>query len=550
MLLEAGAGAGKTYSLIEALKYLIKNRGPELLRNRQQIACITYTNVATDEIKSRTDGHPAILSSTIHSFCWSLIKDFQPYLRTKVPTLKEFDQKLADIGGTVGNRRIEYDLGHRTVSDTQVALWHDDVIALMVALMEEEKFRAVLTARFPVILIDEYQDMNKDFAESLKKHFLETGKGPLVCFFGDHWQKIYSGVCGKIEHGSLAVVKKGANFRSAKGIVEVLNRMRPDLPQAVSDPNAVGTAVVYHTNSWAGVRRTESHWKGDLPESDAHKYLDALKAQLQAAGWQFDGGATKILMLTNNLLAEEQGYGSFNEIFSYPESYLKKEDPYIAFFTDTVEPVCMAYQSKRYGNMFAALDARTPRILAHSDKDAWKRDIEDLVKLREVGSIADVIGHLRKTQRPRLPEPLERREAEFEKYVASSPAEEDAKMELRKKLGAVAYKEVVALDRFIDDKTPFSTKHGVKGAEFENVLVVVGRGWNLYDFNQMLEWFANGVPKGKESTFERNRNLFYVTCSRPRTRLAVLFTQKLSLPALTTLRTWFGTEAVKEAVLV
>ena len=123
-------------------------------------------------------------------------------------------------------------------------------------------------------------------------------------------------------------------------------------------------------------------------------------------------------------------------------------------------------------------------------------------------------------------------------------------MELRKKLGAVAYKEVVALDRFIDDKTPFSTKHGVKGAEFENVLVVVGRGWNLYDFNQMLEWFANGVPKGKESTFERNRNLFYVTCSRPRTRLAVLFTQKLSLPALTTLRTWFGTEAVKEAVLV
>lgn len=30
-------------------------------------------------------------------------------------------------------------------------------------------------------------------------------------------------------------------------------------------------------------------------------------------------------------------------------------------------------------------------------------------------------------------------------------------------------------------------KHGVKDAEFENVLVVVGRGWNKYNFGKMLE---------------------------------------------------------------
>ena len=103
---------------------------------------------------------------------------------------------------------------------------------------------------------------------------------------------------------------------------------------------------------------------------------------------------------------------------------------------------------------------------------------------------------------------------------------------------------MIALASFIDDKTPFSTKHGVKGAEFENVLVVCGRGWNNYNWSQFLEWANNGVPKGKEDSFERNRNLFYVACSRSKTRLAVLFTQFLTKNALATINNWFGTENV------
>ncbi len=78
---EAGAGAGKTSSLVEALRHIIVEQGPQLLRRNQRVACITYTNVATDEITRRTDGHPVVYSSTIHSFCWSLIASFQPFLR-------------------------------------------------------------------------------------------------------------------------------------------------------------------------------------------------------------------------------------------------------------------------------------------------------------------------------------------------------------------------------------------------------------------------------------------------------------------------------------
>jgi DNA helicase-2/ATP-dependent DNA helicase PcrA len=74
--------------------------------------------------------------------------------------------------------------------------------------------------------------------------------------------------------------------------------------------------------------------------------------------------------------------------------------------------------------------------------------------------------------------------------------------------------------------------------------VVFGRGWNQYNFNQFLEWARTSIPSDKMDTFERNRNLFYVTVSRPRKRLALLFTQKLTAEAIATLINWFGDTAI------
>jgi DNA helicase-2/ATP-dependent DNA helicase PcrA len=113
-----------------------------------------------------------------------------------------------------------------------------------------------------------------------------------------------------------------------------------------------------------------------------------------------------------------------------------------------------------------------------------------------------------------------------------------------RKIEAISYAEVMNLYRYVEDQTPFSTKHGVKGAEFDNVLVVCGRGWNNYNWNQLLEWFKDGVPTAKEETFERNRNLFYVSCSRAKKKLALLFTQKLSEQALGHIDHVFGKDNV------
>lgn len=542
-LLEAGAGAGKTFSLIKALQYLIEKRGDAMLRKHQRIACITYTNVASNEISSRIDGHPVVVSTTIHAFCWSLIRDFQPQLRDHLSKIGKWSERLAEVGG-VGDRRISYELGYPKINDDEILLHHNDVLDLTVELMKYPKFCSLFVSRYPILFIDEYQDTNKKFVDALKERFLDTEHGPIIGFFGDHWQKIYGDGCGSIEHQKLVVIGKGANFRSAPAVVDVLNRIRPDLKQMVSDPSIQGDVAVYHTNNWTGQRRTESHWKGDLPPEQAHLYLEAVKLELQRQGWDFTSSDTKILMLTHNILAKEQGYSGIAGAFNgNNERFIKKEDPYIKYFVDTIEPVCEAYQRKSYGEMFDILGRAHPTIRTHADKVQWTKDMDQLLVLRSTGSIGDVIEYIKKTGRFQVPDNIERNEKKLLLKPEDSDSNENEYVAFLKALREVPYEQMVSLTKFINEQTPFSTKHGVKGAEFENVLVVIGRGWNQYNFNQMLEFVQN--RKGKQDTFERNRNLFYVACSRSKRRLALLFTQELSNDALSTLESWFGKSNVK-----
>ena len=75
----AGAGAGKTYALIETLKYVTVNK-IAITNSSQNVACITYTNVAVNEIKSRLGNSEIVHVSTIHERLWEIIKRAQPQL--------------------------------------------------------------------------------------------------------------------------------------------------------------------------------------------------------------------------------------------------------------------------------------------------------------------------------------------------------------------------------------------------------------------------------------------------------------------------------------
>lgn len=73
----AGPGAGKTLCLIERVKYLVK----DLKVDPKRILLITFTNKATDEMRSRLmekldlDVIKNLNVSTIHSFCYQMLKN-------------------------------------------------------------------------------------------------------------------------------------------------------------------------------------------------------------------------------------------------------------------------------------------------------------------------------------------------------------------------------------------------------------------------------------------------------------------------------------------
>jgi len=547
-LLEAGAGAGKTYSLVEALKKLLKDESARLKRHSQQIACITYTNRATEIITGRIDGNKLVAVSTIHAFCWALIRSFQPVLRQYFQTLPEWQSKLAD-GMPVASQTVEYELGYRKITEESISLDHDDVLSLTAYLLTMPKFQSILASRFPYIFIDEYQDTSVDLMNAFKTHLFCRKNGPVVGLFGDHWQRIYDETCGHVADPALKEVGKKANFRSATSIVSVLNKMRPQLPQAFKDEDFVGTARVFHTNSWKRTRRPASgggHWTGDLPVSDAHVVLERCIEHLKGAGWNFAPDKTKVLLLTHNGLAAEQGYAQLAKVFPYNDLFIKKTDDHIAFFADKLEPAVSAYVEHRYGQMFDVLGEEAPRLSSQAEKRKWSEAMNKLVDLRMTGTIGQVIDHLLAVKYPRLPGKVFDREknARESKDSETEPAPEI--ITRVRNLRTVPYVEMIALTGYLEGHTPFTTKHNVKGDEFENVLVVLGRGWNKYNFDQLLQWMANpgSIPKDKIVSYERNRNLFYVSCSRPITNLALLFTQVLSPSALSLLTSWFGQDHI------
>lgn len=95
IVFSSGAGAGKTYSLIETLKYIIKNRGRELRARNQNILCITYTNAAVNEINIRLGNTEIVKVSTIHECLWGLIQSQQSALLTI--HIEEINTNIAEI---------------------------------------------------------------------------------------------------------------------------------------------------------------------------------------------------------------------------------------------------------------------------------------------------------------------------------------------------------------------------------------------------------------------------------------------------------------------
>lgn len=506
---EAGAGSGKTYSLNKVIEWIQDNKWNEYRRRNQNVVCITYTNAAVDVIKERLSSDSFILPSTIHSFAWNAIKQYQSFLLKII----EENENLQPIEGDFSKIvQVQYTLGHRYQENGVLYLFHEDVIILFSALLDNAKFRRMFTDRFPLILIDEYQDSFKPIMDKLIEYFIAKETGPQFGFFGDAWQTIYQSnkACGLIEHDNIVEIKKVSNFRSAKRIVDLLNDIRPELPQVSAIDDFAGEVVVVTCDDYVGERRTDRNFKGDLPTEELKERLTNLKEHIKKKHIP-DNESLKVLMITHKVLASQQGYEKLLDIID--NGLRDKEDIFLMFFMEMIEPIYRALEETDMQLLFDTLKLKRYPIQTKADKEKWKVFYEKLSQVRKQKTV-DVLKVVIESGLISVPPNIS---AYYDMYF-TEPDLCYCNTTIKEFLD-LEYGQFLAAINFLYPEADFSTEHGVKGEEYDNVIFVISKGWNQYQFETYAPMIKNGYPQDKEASYIRNRNLFYVCCSRPKKRL-------------------------------
>lgn len=508
---EAGAGSGKTYSLNKVIEWIQTNKWKEYVQNKQSVICITYTNAAVDVIKERLTNDSFIVPSTIHSFAWNSIKQYQSELVRLIkgdPLFKNTEGDFDDISS------VNYTLGNRYKENGVQYLYHNDVLHLFCKLLDNSKFRRIFASKYPLILIDEYQDSNKKIVDKFIEYFISKNKGPQFGFFGDAWQTIYqsNNACGKIEHRNIKEIKKNTNFRCAPNIVYFLNKISPELPQDSAIDNFDGEIIVVHCNDFTGERRDDRYYKGDLPVDELKIRLDKINDKIKNSTPTEE--TTKVLMLTHKLLAQQQGYSKLLEVLD--DGLRDKQDIFLLYFMNIVEPIYEALNKSNMQLLFDTLGVRNYPITKKSDKLKWKNLKIDLEEARRKRAI-DVLNVIYESKLIPVPPKVE---VYLNFYKDNIEIQYGSNTTLKEFL-ELEYSQFVSAINFLYPDSDFSTEHGVKGEEYDNVIFVISKGWNQYQFEKYIPMITGDerIPTGKDNAFERNRNLFYVCCSRSKKKI-------------------------------
>lgn len=176
------------------------------------------------------------------------------------------------------------------------------------------------------------------------------------------------------------------------------------------------------------------------------------------------------------------------------------------------------YINKQYNEFLRVTDYRH-NIRNIEDKRVLKNNIENLIKVEDK-TIEEIINQANENGICLIDDKLE-----------------DFKIKneyLYNRVKDVKFSEFQKLYEYLEGKTPFSTQHKTKGAEFNNVLVVLDNGgWNNYNFENLF------LGSGTESVLERTQKIFYVCCTRSKEKLAVYYNNP-NPSVISKAKEWFG----------
>jgi DNA helicase II / ATP-dependent DNA helicase PcrA len=570
--LYAGAGSGKTRSLVNAVSRVLCNLRRQLLLQGRRVAVITYTNAACDEIKERLDFDPLVDVSTIHSFAWSLIGGFDADIRAwlRVNLAMEINElELAAAKGRAGSKaasdrqrsiaekkkRLAYietvsNFVYSPAGDNwgRDSLNHSEVISITSDFLTGKVIlQNVLVSRFPILFIDESQDTNKHLMDA----FLEVQRvhGAKFCLglFGDMMQRIYADGKVRLEEAipkEWATPVKRMNHRCPLRVIRLINRMRQDVDGQVQRPR---------TDKAEGLIRffilPNALMAVDGTEAKLAKRMADVSGDQQ---WAADREGYKTLILEHHMAARRMSFDAmFAPLYKVERLRTALIDGTMAglrLFSHDILPVVEAVRS---GDPFAVANAVRNRSPLLSERALLAVGTDQLAQLAKAQyavnalmqlwnegapTFQSVLNSIGETGLFQIPDTL----AVFsgQPTTADATADElepdncaDEVLAAWREFLATPFDQIAAYADYVSGTSRFGTHQGVKGLEFPRVMVVISddeaRGFlfsyeKLFGAKEKSETDLRNESAGQETTIDRTRRLFYVTCSRAEESLAIV----------------------------
>ena len=605
--LYAGAGSGKTRSLKNALDGFRDAHGAAFRRLGKKIAVITYTNAAADEIAERVGQDSLFPISTIHSFCWRHIEtyhsDIQAWLLETLPanltdlhekqtkgragTKAALDRERAIASTT---RRLEWlSLPRRFTYNPngdnfgQDSLSHSEVLKITAAFIETKpSMRTVLVNKYPLLLIDESQDTNKTLLEAFFS-LAAANQGKFgIGLFGDTMQRIFLDGHPELERlvpDSWARPVKRLNHRSPQRVVALGNVLRAPID---------GQYQLARDDSDAGIVRlfVASSTTPDKPSLE-QRVRDRMADLCGDPEWR-DEAEVKTLTLEHHMAASRRG---FLEMFQAldRDSRLSTglrtgEIAGLRLFTERVAPLVAAARAKDEFAVMAHLRATSPLLQRSAVAQSTnpddpllpiRRGVNALLALNPESptttflSILECVAEHRLFEIPAALQPFVADEAGAAATDVEAIADEEemdtdeeatepspASLEAWRAFLETPYRQAVPYAEYVSDRGPFGTHQGVKGLEFERVLVILddsdARGFlfsyeKLFGAKPLSDTDRKHVADATDGGITRTRRLLYVTCTRAEKSLAlVTYTEDPDALVAAVLRSeWFDPDEVE-----
>lgn len=567
----AGAGSGKTRSLVNLLNYLKKNKRDRLNVFSQKIAVITYTNAACEEILNRVDYDEIFQVQTIHSFLWECIKNFQIDIKEWVKNelekdIEELQQKKSTARTADSIAKIQNKLQNKNDRLRKLAnikkfsynpngenlgydsLNHTEVIKLGCDFIKNKKtMKKILVAKYPIILIDESQDTKKELVDALLDVHSDYKNDVIIGMFGDQMQRIYMDGKENLEEEipeEWAKPIKVMNHRSARRIVELANMIRK---------NADNKHQRYRSDAGEGFIRLFI-CNNNVNKAEIENQI-SLKMERITGDKEWKNNYQS-LILEHHMAATRLNFqGFFNPIYEvekFRTGILDGSLAEVSFFTNIILPLIESHKLKNSFEEMKIIKKYSKLLKGENISDVMnniRNATNELYKVFEESENPLLIDILRKVNDNDLFELPERL-----KSVLNDDNEDDI-IKLKEAFEQPV-SEIIAYKDYVTGITGFGTHQGIKGLEFPRVMVILddksSKGF-LFSYEKLFrvkEKSAADIKneqEKKDTSITRTNRLFYVACTRAMNSLAVLVytenTQKVRSYALD--NNWFKEDEIE-----